>query len=91
MSYDELLATLPESDGRETSEGVCLVCFENGFCRDRADALASELTAHLFTVCGFDADEAAVLQWLLDEDEIGMMRDEDVEDLAERYLEEVEQ
>ncbi len=92
MTYDELLATIPDQpddfgdsdkEGNELYE-VCPVCAENGFCRTRADFLTADVMCELSEL-GVFPDELSVLQWLLDTDAIGMMRDEDAEELAKQY------
>lgn len=92
MTYDELLATIPDEpddygdqddDGNELYE-VCPVCEANGFCRTRADCLTSEVMGVLADM-GMFPEEVDVLRWLLNNDEIGLMRDEDYEQLAKQY------
>ena len=85
VNYVELLATLPAENW--TSEDECQTCLENGFCRDRANALVRDIVHYIRCNTSIVVvDLKALLQWLLDNDEIGMTKDEIVEDLAERWI-----
>lgn len=82
MTYSQLLATIPKA--RYDAANNCLTCQRDGFCQDRAESL----------VCGIQVanienhiDTAELLQWLLDSDEIGMMKNENPYALGAAFLE----
>lgn len=86
MTFDELLATLPESDMDTDNE--CLTCEEHGFCDVRAEWLTGEVVSRLMRCYSHEASEFDVLRWLLDNGEVGTDRNEDAEELAQMYMEE---
>ena len=83
MTYQELLNTIP--DYQEDDDDNCSTCLESGFCRERAKALVDNVIFCLLRTHQVVADEADVLQWLLDHDAIGIDQDEDVDALAKQY------
>lgn len=81
MYYVDLLNTLPEA--RYDLDGNCITCNTKGYCQIRADNLVAEVMGQLANK--IKADPLDVLAWLIKQDEIGTMKDEIAEDLAQAY------
>lgn len=84
MSNYQTYADLPDAPEEDYEEDLCPVCVEFGLCKERASAYCDNVEVVL-NAWGVTFDHDALMNWLIQNNHIGINQDEISEASAEEY------